>query len=96
MKSAFDKIAAGLEDATAYARGDVTRGRVATVDAKAVRARTKLSQEKFAAAFRVPVGTVRDWEQGRRQPDSGSALLLKMIEADAKGVQDIIAKVPSA
>lgn len=93
MKSAFDKIAAGLEDAIAYAEGDTSRGRVATVDVKAVRAKTKLSQDKFAAVFHIKPATVRDWEQGRRQPDTVSATYLKMIDADAAGVQQILQKV---
>jgi putative transcriptional regulator len=39
------------------------------------------------------VGTVRDWEQQRRQPDAGSATLLRMIAADPEGFEAIIAKV---
>lgn len=93
MKTAFDKIAAGLDDAIAYAGGDKSRGSEATVDVKAVRAATKKTQPDFAKTYRFPVGTVRDWEQGRRQPDSGSATLLKMIAVDPAGVEKIIAKV---
>lgn len=93
MKTAFDKIAAGLADATAYAQGDHDRGRKATVDVKAVRAVTQKSQDAFAKTFHFPVGTVRDWEQGRRQPDAGSATLLKMIETDADAVEQIIARI---
>ena len=37
MKSAFDKIAAGLEDAIAFAGGETDRGMIATVDVRAVR-----------------------------------------------------------
>lgn len=93
MKSAFDKIAAGLDDAVAYASGDTSRGREATVDVKAVRARTKKTQPAFAEAYRFPIGTLRDWEQGRRAPDTGSATLLKMIAVDPEAVEKIIAKV---
>lgn len=93
MKSAFDKIAAGLNDATAYATGDASRGRVATINVKAVRAATKKTQAAFANTYRFPVATVRDWEQGRRQPDTGSATLLKMIAVDPIAVEKIIAKV---
>ena len=93
MKSAFDKIAAGLADATAFAEGDASRGRKATVDVKAVRAATKKTQAAFATAYRFPVATVRDWEQGRRQPDAGSATLLKMIAAEPETVERIIAQV---
>ena len=45
MSKAFDKIAAGLADAIAYAEGDKTKGRVAAgPDVKAIRAKTRLSQ----------------------------------------------------
>lgn len=93
MKSAFDKIKSGLDDAIAYAGGDAGRGRVATVDVKAVRAKTGLSQDKFASIYRLKAATLRDWEQGRRQPDGGSVTLLRMIEADPAGVERILAKV---
>jgi len=93
MKSAYDKIAAGLDDAIAYAKGDASRGRVATIDVKAVRSKTKLSQDKFAATYHLPVGTLRDWEQGRAQPDRSASTLLRMIDVDPAGVQKILAKV---
>jgi putative transcriptional regulator len=95
MKSAFDKIMAGMEDAVAFAEGDTTRGRIATIDVKAVRAATKLSQDKFAVEYRLRPATVRDWEQGRRQPEGASAVYLRMIAADPEGVQQILAKVPA-
>jgi len=61
MSKAFDKIAGGLTDAIAYAAGDTSKGRVAaSPDVKAIRAKTRLSQAKFAARLRVPVATVRD------------------------------------
>jgi putative transcriptional regulator len=92
MKSAFDKIAAGLEDAIAYTKGDTSRGRVSSVDVKAIRKANNMTQTAFAETFRLKVGAVRDWEQGRRQPDTGSVTLLRMIATDPKAVQTIIAK----
>lgn len=90
----FTGIMAGLEDALGFVRGDSTKARVVRApDVKAIRQATRLSQEAFARTYRLRIGTVRDWEQGRRQPDTGSATLLKMIAADPTGVQDIIAKV---
>jgi len=93
VTSAYGKIAAGLEGAIALAGGDEARARVAVIDARAVRAATNLTQDDFARRFRFPLGTVRDWEQRRRQPDAGSATLLKMIAADPAGVERIIAKI---
>lgn len=94
MKTAFDKIAAGLDDAIAFAKGDLSRGRIAkVVDIKAIRAARGLSQGEFSRRYRLPLGTLRDWEQHRRMPDTGSKLYLAMIEADPEGVEKIIAKV---
>jgi putative transcriptional regulator len=91
-RRAFDKIAAGLNDAIAYQAGESARARIATVDAKIVRQTTGMTQSVFARAYRLPIGTVRDWEQARRTPDSGSAVYLQMIAADPEGVRDILAK----
>ena len=73
----FNGIMAGLQDAIAFVQGDTTRGRIAAgPDVKAIRAKTRLSQTKFAESLRVPVGTVRDWEQHRRSPDAPARTLL--------------------
>ena len=57
----FNGIVAGLEDAIAFSAGDASRGKaVAGPNVRAIRARTKLTQLQFAAAFGLPLGTVRD------------------------------------
>jgi putative transcriptional regulator len=48
-------------------------------DIKALRARLGMTQEQFAEAYRVPLGTVRDWEQGRTRPDAPALALLAVI-----------------
>jgi putative transcriptional regulator len=94
MKSAFDKIAAGLDDAIAFTEGRETRARlIRPVDIKTVRERLGKTQGQFSDEFKLPIGTVRDWEQHRREPDTGSKVYLSMIEADPEGVQRILAKV---
>ena len=91
MSKAFEKIAGGLTDAIAYAEGDKSKGRVAAgPDVKAIRAKTKLSQIKFAAKLRVPVATIRDWEQHRRMPDAPARTLLSMVDADPKAALALI------
>lgn len=94
MTNAFKKIAGGLADAIAYAEGDKAKGRVAAgPDVKAIRAKTRLSQVKFADRLRVPVGTVRDWEQHRRSPDAPARTLLGMVDADPKAALELIGKM---
>lgn len=91
-KSAFEKIAAGLEDAIAYAEGDTSRGRVAApLDVRAIREATQKTQAEFAAAFHIPVGTVRDWEQRRRQPDAPARVLLSLIAKEPSTVERMVA-----
>ena len=91
MGKAFEKIAGGLADAIAYSEGDITKGRVvAGPDVKAIRAKTKLSQVKFAAKLRVPVATLRDWEQHRRSPDAPARTLLGMVDTDPRAAFGLI------
>lgn len=90
---AFDKIAAGLEDAIAYAGGDSSRGRVAaTIDVKAIRKAAHKTQKEFAEAYHLPVGTVRGWEQCARTPDAPARVLLTLIEREPEAMERIIAK----
>jgi len=91
MTTAFDKIAAGLEDAIAYVGGDTSRGREANIDVRAIRAATGKTQARFAADYHLPVGTVRDWEQGRRQPDAPARVLLGMIQREPETVERLVA-----
>lgn len=97
MKSAFDKIAAGLEAGIAYAEGDESRGRlIRPVDIKALRKAKGMTQGEFSRAFHLPLGTVRDWEQNRRAPESASKVYLSMIETDPEGVEKILNKMAAS
>ena len=44
-----------------------------------IRRALKLSQEDFAGAFHIPIGTLRDWEQGRKEPDAAARAYLRVI-----------------
>jgi putative transcriptional regulator len=90
-KSAFDKIAAGLNDAIAIAKGEADLATYHvhvpdTVDVRAVRKSLKLTQAEFAARFGFSLGTVRDWEQARTAPKASDRVLLKVIEREPKAV----------
>ena len=93
-KKAFDKIAAGLEDAIAYAGGDAGRGRVAApLDVGAIRKATGKTQDQFATDFGLTLGAVRDWEQKRRQPEGPARVLLSLIQAEPQTVERLLAKL---
>jgi putative transcriptional regulator len=84
-KSAFDKIAAGMQSAIDYVEGE-REGFVThipeDVDLKSIRKGLGLSQPKFAEAFGFTVGRVRDWEQKRFAIDASSRALLTIIEKE--------------
>jgi putative transcriptional regulator len=92
----FNGIAAGLKDAIAFVNGDSSRGRVvARIDVKAIRDRAGMTQPQFAAAYHIPVGTLRDWEQGRRIPDAPARALLTLIAADPASAAQTLATEPA-
>ena len=51
------------------------------VDVKKVRHGLGMTQEKFAARFGFPLGTLREWEQGIRQPSKAAQVLLRVISS---------------
>ena len=63
----------------------------AAVRVKMVRHRLGLTQAGFAARFRVPLGTVRDWEQGRRRPDAPALALLLVIDREPEAAMRALA-----
>jgi putative transcriptional regulator len=48
-----------------------------------------LTQQAFAERYGIPLGTLRDWEQGRAEPDATARTYLKVIKADPKKVAKI-------
>jgi putative transcriptional regulator len=62
--------------------------------AKTLRRALGLTQEEFATRFQIPLGTLRDWEQGRAEPDQPARAYLKVIAVDAKAVQRALEATP--
>jgi len=60
------------------------------VNVKKLRERLGLTQETFAAAYRIPVGTLRDWEQGRKNPDAPARAYLLVIDRNPEMVAQLL------
>jgi putative transcriptional regulator len=60
-----------------------------------VRRALRMTQEEFAEAYRIPIGTLRDWEQGRTEPDQANRAYLKVIAVAPDFVKQALAKRPS-
>jgi putative transcriptional regulator len=62
--------------------------------AKTLRRALGLTQEEFATRYHIPVGTLRDWEQGRSEPDQPARAYLAVIAGDPEGVSRTLAVRP--
>ena len=54
---------------------------------KTLRRALALTQEEFATRYHIPLGTLRDWEQGRVTPDQPTRAYLTVIARDPDGVR---------
>ena len=88
-----DQLFEQLMESAAQA-AEITRGKrkpsrsfeMTTDTVRQIRESTGLSQERFAHLFHISVGTLRNWEQGRRHPHGPAAALLIAIKNDPRNV----------
>ena len=79
MSKFGEDLVQGLTEAVEFAHGKKAGARVNTVDVpdvRAIRRGLHMSQHEFADAFRIPLATIKNWEQGRRAPDAPAAAYL--------------------
>lgn len=93
--SAFNSVSKGLEEALAFADGEVAGAKVhrisvADVDVAEVRQKTGLSQAEFARSIGVAKGTLLNWEHGRRHPTGPAQVLLALIAKRPSVVQELL------
>ena len=94
--SKFGKeLVESMQQAAEHASGDKVRGmRVTTVeltDVRAIREKLHMSQQRFATSYRIPLATLKNWEQGRRAPDAPAAAYLLAIRRRPKEVMEAVA-----
>jgi putative transcriptional regulator len=85
-----------MQQAAKHAAGKRVRGssvsKVELPDVKAIRLSLKMSQHHFAAAYRIPLPTLKNWEQGRRLPDAPAAAYLLAIKRRPKEIMEAVAR----
>nr|WP_210340378.1 helix-turn-helix domain-containing protein [Microvirga splendida] len=60
------------------------------IDVAAIRRKTGLSQTAFALQVGVAVGTIRNWEHGRRLPQGPARILLALLDRNPKVIEDTL------
>jgi putative transcriptional regulator len=94
-KKLFAQLVQSMEEMGEIVRGERAPSRVFDVNAdsvRAVREATGLSQAQFARLIEVQIGTLRNWEQGRRHPTGPARALLKALKARPKAVIEALQK----
>jgi putative transcriptional regulator len=61
---------------------------------KTLRRALGLTQEEFATRYHIPLGTLRDWEQGRSEPDQPARAYLRAIAGDPVAVSRALESAP--
>ena len=84
-----------MKQAARHGKGEKLRGmRVTTVgmpDVKSIRRKLRMSKQEFAVSYRIPLATVKNWEQGRRAPDAPAAAYLLAIRRRPKEIMEAVA-----
>ena len=85
-----DILKAARSDPDAQPLDEAVLKRMNRPNPKVVRQALGLSQEEFAERFKIPVGTLRDWEQGRVEPDQSARACLMVIARNPKAVREAL------
>jgi putative transcriptional regulator len=92
MSKFADDLIQGLKEALAHAEGKDVPGMrihhvdVEKVDAKAVRRKLKLTQDRMAMLLGTSTSGYRKWEQGQRVPSGAARTLLKVMDREPDAV----------
>lgn len=95
MSSIFDGLFESVQQMDDIVKGDARPSRefvVTPVSVRNIRLQTGLSQERFASLIDVRVATLRNWEQGRREPTGPARALLRAIHTDPRHVLPALAQ----
>ncbi|MFZ5452558.1 MAG: helix-turn-helix domain-containing protein [Thermodesulfobacteriota bacterium] len=90
-----ERQAAAMSDPDAQPITPETEKRMKrTPQVKIIRRALGISQEEFAARFQIPLGTLRDWEQSRKEPDAAARAYLTVIARNSQAVSDALQSAP--
>lgn len=94
-KTLGQKLIQGMNEALDYAKGKDVGAQVHIpkhIDVHEIRVRLDLTQEAFAARYGFALKTLKNWEQGIREPTGPARILLMMLDAEPKTVERLIHK----
>lgn len=94
-KESFDELLASVREGGAILRGEKEPSRMFRFegpDVRGLREKHGLSQSKFAALMGISIGTLRNWEQGRRRPEGSARVLLQVVATHPEAVFEAVGR----
>jgi len=94
----FQELLASVKQGAAIIKGTMQPSRTfefPETEVKAIREQFGLSQNKFAHLVGISVGTLRNWEQGRRRPEGPARVLLQVAAKHPEALLDISGQRPA-
>jgi putative transcriptional regulator len=94
MNKFSKELIESLTQACEHAEGKLGEDRLHVVevpDVRAIRRQLRMSQQEFARVYRIPLATLKNWEQGRRQPDAPAAAYLQVIAKRPREAREALA-----
>jgi putative transcriptional regulator len=91
----FDELIESVREGGRILRGEIKPSREFTFtpeNVQAIRKKLRKSQDEFALMIGVSVATLRNWEQGRRQPNGPAKALLKIAAENPKAVEKALGR----
>ena len=91
-------VVTAAREMLAHARGEIQLESYeytppAKVNVAQIRKKLGLSQKEFADHYGFAVSALREWEQGRRNPERSTRILLAIIAENPKMVEKTLAKL---
>jgi putative transcriptional regulator len=89
----FEELLESVKEAKAIIKGEKEPSRIFIydeLDVKSIREQFGLSQSKFASLLGISLGTLRNWEQGRRKPQGPARVLLRVAQKHPEAILDTV------
>jgi putative transcriptional regulator len=94
MNKFSKQLLESLAEAVEIAEGRAEAARITIVevpDVRAIRRGLRMSQQEFSRVYRIPLATLKNWEQGRRQPDAPAMAYLQVIASRPREAREALA-----
>ncbi len=95
-KEHFDELIESVNQASKIMHGEMKPSRIFHIepsDVQSIRKQYKLTQTKFAKMLGISPSTLRNWEQGRREPTGAAKVLLQVAKKHPKAILDTVSHI---